>query len=209
MLTQELLVEIHVLHRQGMGIRAIAKQLQLSRNTVRRYLRNIAKTPRYSRREAQLSKLDPFKFYLLERIEAAKPYWIPATVLFRELQARGYEGKEGILRNYIRQFKTKTDEPVQRFEPPAGKQLQVDFTTLRRGKKKLKAFVATLGYSRATYVLFSQYERQEDWLRGIEAALDYFGGVPQQILFDNAKCLMIERDAFGEGRTPTFTATAG
>ncbi|EGY28037.1 Transposase [Candidatus Regiella insecticola 5.15] len=123
-------MEIHVLHRQGMGIRAIAKQLQLSRNTVRRYLRNIAKTPRYSRREAQLSKLDPFKFYLLERIEAAKPYWIPATVLFRELQARGYEGKEGILRNYIRQFKTKTDEPVQRFETRAGKQLQVDFTTL-------------------------------------------------------------------------------
>lgn len=193
-------MEIHVLYRQGMSIRAIAKQLQLSRNTVRCYLRNMAKTPRYSQRDAQLSKLDPFKCYLLERIEAAKPYWIPATVLFRELQARGYEGKEGILRNYLRGFKTKIDEPIQRFETPAGKQLQVDFTTIRRGKKKLKAFVATLGYSRATYVLFSEQERQEDWLRGIEAALDYFGGVPQQLLFDNAKCLMIERDAYGEGQ---------
>jgi hypothetical protein len=29
--------------------------------------------------------------------------------------------------------------------------------------------------------------------------LHYFGGVPQHILFDNAKCIMIERDAFGEG----------
>ncbi|WP_425286331.1 IS21 family transposase [Candidatus Fukatsuia endosymbiont of Tuberolachnus salignus] len=160
----------------------------------------MARTPRYSQRTAPLSKLDPFKFYLLERIKAAKPDWIPATVLFRELQARGYEEKDGILRNYLRQFKTKTDEPAQRFETPAGKQLQVDFTTIRRGKKKLKAFVATLGYSRATYVLFSQHERQEDGLHGIEAALDYFGGVPQQLLFDNAKCLMIERDAYGEGQ---------
>ena len=37
MLTQELLVEIHVLHRQGHSIRQIAKILRLSRNTVRRY----------------------------------------------------------------------------------------------------------------------------------------------------------------------------
>ncbi len=81
-----------------------------------------------------------------------------------------------------------------------GQQLQVDFTTIRRGRNRLKAFVATLGYSRATYVRFSQYERQEDWLAGIEGALHYFGGVPEELLFDNAKCIMIERDAFGAGK---------
>ena len=135
-----------------------------------------------------------------QRIEAAKPHWIPATVLFREIQTQGYQGKEGILKNYIRQFKPKTaDEPVVRFETPPGQQMQVDFTTIQRGGKKLKAFVATLGYSRASYVRFSEYERQEDWLDGIRGALRFFGGVPEQILFDNAKCIMIERDAFGEG----------
>lgn len=46
----------------------------------------------------------------------------------------------------------------------------------------------------------SEHERQEDWLAGIEGALHYFGGVPEQILFDNAKCILIERDAFGEGQ---------
>ena len=105
MLTQEILVEIHVLHRQGKSIRSIAKALNVSRNTVRKYLRDIARTPTYSRRDDRPSKLEPFKTYLLERIEAARPEWIPATVLFRELQAKGYDGKEGILRNYIRQFK--------------------------------------------------------------------------------------------------------
>ena len=53
---------------------------------------------------------------------------------------------------------------------------------------------------RACYVCFSEYEKQEDWLAGIEGALHYFGGVPKEILFDNAKCIMIERDAYGEGR---------
>lgn len=109
MLTQELLVEIHVLHRQGKSIRAIAKALQISRNSVRKYLRNIAMTPNYSKRTDRASKLDPFKAYLKARIDAAKPDWIPATVLFREIQANGYEGKEGILKNYIRPFKITPD----------------------------------------------------------------------------------------------------
>ena len=52
---------------------------------------------------------------------------------------------------------------------------------------------------RASFVRFSDSEKQDDWLTGIEAALAYFGGVPQDILFDNAKCIMIERDAYGEG----------
>ncbi|WP_250654786.1 IS21 family transposase [Alkalimarinus coralli] len=200
MLTQEKLVEIHVLHRQGMSIRKIAKELNVSRNTVRKYLRDVARTPTYNQREPSPSKLDAFKPYLKERIDAAKPNWIPATVLCREIQAMGYQGKEGILKNYIRQFKPKVDDPVVRFETASGQQMQVDFTTICRGRTKLKAFVATLGYSRASYVRFSEYERQEDWLAGIEGALHYFGGVPQEMLFDNAKCIMIERDAFGEGQ---------
>ena len=199
MLTQELVVDIHVLHRQGMSIRAIARQLHLSRNTVRQYLRNQARTPQYQRAERP-SLLEPFKPYLHERMEAARPHWIPATVLYRELQEQGYTGGDGILRNYLRPFKRKPREPVIRFETAAGQQLQVDFTTIRRGHDPLKALVATLGFSRATYVRFSQHERQEDWLCGIEEALIYFGGVPRELLFDNAKCLMLERDAYGEGK---------
>lgn len=166
---------------------------------MRKYLRDIARTPIYSRRDDRPSKLEPFKTYLFERIEAVRPEWIPATVLFRELQAKGYDGKEGIVRNYIRQFKVIRTEPVRRFETPSGQQMLVDFTIIRRGRQKLKAFVATLGFSRATYVCFSEYERQEDWLSGIESALHYFGGVPKELLLDNAKCIMIERDAYGEG----------
>lgn len=39
----------------------------------------------------------------------------------------------------------------------------------------------------------------------------FFRGVPQELLFDNAKALMLERDAYGEGRhrgNPTLLALA-
>ncbi len=193
-------MDIHVLHRQGHSIRAISRQMGVARNTVRSYLRDLARTPAYGPRAARVSKLDPFKPYLRDRIEAAKPYWIPVTVLYREITTQGFDGKEGIVKNYLRQFKPSTEEEVVRFETPPGQQMQVDFTTIRRGHNKLKGFVATLGYSRASYVRFSTHERQEDWLLGIEEALHYFGGVPKEVLFDNAKCIMIERDAYAEGR---------
>lgn len=86
-----------------------------------------------------------------------------------------------------------------------GKQLQVDFTIIRRGAYALKAFVATLGYSRASYVRFYDNERTEAWIDGLEHSFDFFGGVPHEVLFDNAKTIMIERDAYSDGEsTNTF-----
>jgi transposase len=57
MLVAEEAVEIRVLSRQGKSIREIARMLEVSRNTVRRYLRS-GGLPRYAR-EARPSKLDP------------------------------------------------------------------------------------------------------------------------------------------------------
>jgi len=81
MLVAEEAVEIRVLRRQGKSIREIARMLEVSRNTVRRYLR-VEGSPRYER-EARPSKLDPYKHYIDERVKAAAPDWIPATVLLR------------------------------------------------------------------------------------------------------------------------------
>src|SRR4029453_19341002 len=91
MVTQEQAVEIKVLARRGVAIREIARQLGCSRNTVKRYL-NDANAVRYGPRSPRPTKLDPFKAYVLERIEAARPHWIPAAVLHRELRERGYSG---------------------------------------------------------------------------------------------------------------------
>jgi len=62
MLVAEEAVEIRVLRRQGKSIRKIARMLNLSRNTVRRYLRGEG-LPQYQR-EPGPSKLDRYKQYL-------------------------------------------------------------------------------------------------------------------------------------------------
>jgi len=199
MLTQEQAVEIKVLARRGVPIREIARQLGCSRNTVKRYLSN-ANAVRYAPRLPRPTKLDAFKDYVLERIEAARPHWIPAAVLHRELRERGYTGGVTQLKMLIAPYKRIEEEPVIRFETPPGQQMQADFTHVRHGRQPLLAFVATLGYSRASYVRFTSDETAATLCMCVREALTYFGGVPSHVLFDNASTIVVERDAYGEGR---------
>jgi transposase len=53
--------------------------------------------------------------------------------------------------------------------------------------------------SRRQYVQAFRGETQSSWFEGIEGALRHFGGVPQEVLVDNAKALVIRNDrASGE-----------
>jgi transposase len=70
MLVAEEAVEIRV-GRQGKSIREIARMLDVSRNTVRRYLR-VDGLPRYER-EARPSKLDPYQLSTPDRKYISAP----------------------------------------------------------------------------------------------------------------------------------------
>ena len=192
-------MEIKVLARRGVAIREIARQLGCSRNTVKRYLHE-PDAVRYRARQPRPTKLEPFKEYMLQRIEAARPHWIPAAVLHRELAERGYRGGLTQLKGWLAPHKQREPEPVVRFETAPGQQLQADFTHVRRGRNPLLAFVATLGYSRASYVRFTTDETAATLCDCLGEALRYFGGVPAHVLFDNAGTIVVERDAYGEGQ---------
>jgi transposase len=198
MLVAEEAVEIRVLRRQGKSIREIARMLEVSRNTVRRYLR-VEGSPRYQR-EARPSKLDPYKHYIDERVKAAAPDWIPATVLLRELRALGYPGGYSILKDHLVALRPLAKpEPLIRFETDPGRQMQVDFATIRRGRDRLSVFIATLGWSRATFVEFVIDERLETLLGCHERAFYFFGGVPREVLYDNMRTVVSDRDRYGPG----------
>ncbi|SPK70611.1 hypothetical protein CT19425_U610007 [Cupriavidus taiwanensis] len=77
-----------------------------------------------------------------------------------------------------------------RFETAPGKQMQADFTVIRRGREPLLVLVATLGYSRASFVRFTAGEDTATLCACLEEALAFFGGVPEHILFDNAKSVV-------------------
>ena len=100
----EAALEIRVLHRHGKSIREIARETGVSRNTVRRYLRD-EEAARYKPRPPRPTKLDPFKGYVIERLSAAAPEWIPASVLLMELRERGYSGGYTMLKRFVASLK--------------------------------------------------------------------------------------------------------
>ena len=200
MLNAEQSMEITVLHRHGMSIRALADITGCARNTIRKYLRSDGK-PAIKERAKRSEKLDPFRLYLIQRIESAKPDWIPATSLLEEIQNQGYEGGITRLRQFLANYKPASAPagPDNRFETAPGKQMQVEWDVFRRGKNRLSAFVATMGYSRASFVEYVSDEKIETLLACHEHAFEYFEGVPKQVLYDNMKTVVIERDGYGEG----------
>jgi len=194
-------MEIQILRRQGKGIREIVKLTGHSRNTVRKYLRDGQAEPQPTLRVKRASKLDPFKAYIVGRIKAAKPDRLPANVLLREIAAMGYTGRERILRTFIAELCQKPpEEPIVRFETSPGRQAQVDWCVFRRGQRSLSAFVMTLGHSRFTYVEFVTDERFETLRACHEHAFAAIGGVPHEVLYDNMRTVVIERNAHGQGK---------
>lgn len=192
-------MEIQIMYGQGMSVRGIARQTGLSINTVRKYLRHEGPV-RYPPRLSPPCKIDPFRVYLQGRVCAAQPDWLPATVLYREIQEQGYEGGMSQLRAHLRTLKPRSkDDPLVRFETVPGQQMQVDWIEFRR-KPRLSAFVATLGHCRQSYVEFVSDERIETLLACHTHAFDYFEGVVNDVLYDNMKTVVIERDTYGLGQ---------
>lgn len=200
MISNEVYVEMEILKRQGLSLRRIAAEVGCAVNTVRSHLARKT-APKYERKVKRPTKLGPYEAYLRERQAAAAPERIPATVLLREITERGYDGGMSQLRAFMRSLRPVTlAEPVVRFETQMGEQLQVDWVEFRRGGKALYAFCATLGYSRASYVEFVSDMKVETLIGCHERAFAMLGGVPKSILYDNMKTVILERDAYGEGK---------
>lgn len=85
MVQLEELVMILDLHRQGLSVTAIARQLNLDRKTVRKYTARGLKPPAYKPRSPREHHLDPFTDYLRERV-AAYPALTGSRLLSGELR---------------------------------------------------------------------------------------------------------------------------
>jgi transposase len=204
MIGAEMAMEIRVLAKHGMGVREIARETGMSRNTVRRYLRDETAV-RYKERPRRPAKLDPYKDYIAARLAAAAPEAIQANVLLDEIKTRGYAGGYTMVKAHVAALRVCTaPEPAIRFETIPGQQMQVDWAVIRRrGSQvgaRLSVFVATLGWSRAAYVEFVTDERVETLIACHERAFLAFGGVPREVLYDNVRTVVTQRDAYGQGK---------
>ena len=148
---------IRDLYSQGLSISEISDRTGYDRKTVRKYInKKTALEPQ--KRPTRSSKLDPYKPYLLEKLNEG-PY--TSVRLFREIQEMGYDGEMTIVKDFARKIRPKQGVPaVLRYETKPGVQAQVDWGELGKVEadgnlKKLFCFSMILGYSRMRYVEFT------------------------------------------------------
>lgn len=149
------------------------------------------------------SKLDPFKDQIIEKLE------IPCTVasIFHFIRKRGYEGGATILKKFCRKYREeRIREATMRFETLPGMQAQVDwkeemkFVDSNGESHTVNIFLMVMGFSRMKYIELTIDRSQDTLMNCILNAIEYFGGAPREILFDNMKTVSDRaRGDFGRG----------
>lgn len=193
---------IHELATQGKSIHAIARELGIARNTVRRYLRG---KPEAVPRPKRGSKLDAYKGQIHRWMN--EDHLLNCEVMLPRLQAMGYPGSSATLRAYVHTLRPRNvgRAPVIRYETKPGEQMQFDWAEFhyeQQGKeRKFYGFTAVLGYSRMRFVTFVKRCDTATMLRCLIEAFDYFGGLPKAALTDRMKSVFLEDM---DGETPRW-----
>jgi transposase len=181
----------------GWGRRRIARELGCSPETVRRYLRQGGWQP-YGK-PCRSSVLDGHREWLKARFLAHRGN---ADVVRQELERE--KGIKVSLRTVERSVEPWRQElrlavlATVRFETPPGRQLQADFgqcmVSIAGERMRVHLAVLTLGWSRRLVVRAFRSEKQDHWLQAMEEAFRHWGGVPQEVLVDNARALVNQHD---------------
>ncbi|QCH14033.1 IS21 family transposase [Synechococcus sp. CB0101] len=181
----------------GWGRRRIARELGCSPETVRKYLRQGGWQP-YGK-PCRTSVLDGQREWLRQRFLAHRGN---ADVLRQELASEkgikvSLRTVERAVEPWRRELRNAAVATV-RFETPPGRQLQADFgqCVVRIGGERVRVHLAvlTLGYSRRLLVRAFRSEKQDHWLSTLEEGFRHWGGVPQEVLVDNARALVSQHD---------------
>lgn len=204
------------LHRNGKKIRAIARELGIDRKAVRRYIKEeerkaiskgTTKVPTGDSSKGT-TKVPTGKRKVKRRCEVHKDLienWIKkglqAQRIFQDLRDdHGYLGGYDSVKRYVHDYKQEHPKRVFRMECAPGEEAQIDFGTVRvlEGKKnhKKQAHVlrVTLSFSRKSYSEAVTAQTTENFIRILENAFRYFGGVPETLCPDNLKAAVIKAD---------------
>lgn len=194
---------VQELHRKGTSIRGIAKQLAISRNTVRKLLTE-KEEPHYHR-SCYSSKLDPYKDQILEW--RCRPYDFNGTRIYRELKKRGYSGSIGPVYRYLQRIDEDADGLISsratvRVETPPGDQAQFDWSPYQMeigGRiRDVYCFSMILACSRKKAVCFSLKDDADSIYEAIQELFAALGGVTLELLIDNPKALVLENNPKSE-----------
>lgn len=193
MLSSTEVTMIRSLAAQGQSVSAIARAVCADRKTVRGVLAK-GEQDKDAQKESP-SILDPFKPYLMGRLEVAD---FTAQRLFQDLQTMDYKGGYDLVKRFVAPLRAeKHRKAVRRFETLPGQQAQVDWgekfgwIEIDDVRKTLFCFSMVLGFSRRQYIEFTISRNLPTFLLCHVHAFEYFGGVTAEVLYDNLKTAVL------------------
>lgn len=223
---------ILILQGRGWSGRRIARELGVYRGTVRKYLLAADSKPATEVTPGSGSPVDPKPANVTpgsegpkpakvtagsgrsscepwrERIEAAALRGLSAKRVHQDMVAEvGFTGSYQSVKRFVRRLAAITDSPFRRMECLPGEELQIDFGlgawVMADGKRRRPhLFRAVLSCSRKAYSEVAWRQDTETFLRCIENAFRYFGGVTAMIVIDNLKAGVIEADWYDPELNP-------
>lgn len=188
---------VHVIRHkvlvEGLSARQVAKQMGLSRNTVRKYLKE--SEPVFGRKGPRGR---PVLDVIRPRLDELWTEWkdrttlkqkLTARRLYQQLLAEEYEVSETTVNTYFREKKRKDLEVYIPLVHRIGEEAQVDFfeVTVELNGQRCKRwmFLMRLMYSGKDFAWLYEHCDQVSFLEGHVRAFAHFGGVPQRCIYDN------------------------
>jgi transposase len=151
------------------------------------------------------SQCEPFREIILAKYELG----LSAKRIHQDLVAdHEFDGKYWSVNRFIRSLGANHEVPFRRMEVEPGEELQVDFGTGAKIRgtdgtyRRTHVFRCVLSYSRKGYTEAVFKQDTESFIRTLENAFWMLGGVPKQIVFDNAKCAVKTPDWYDPELNP-------
>lgn len=163
------------------------------------------------------TRLDPYKpkiKAIIDEYPTLSAVRVLEKISVGDDQLPSYAGSLTLLRAYLRTIRPHTGRVYQDIVYSPGEAVQIDWgdvgsikigNTLRR----ISVFVSVLCYSRLLYIEFTLSQRKAEFYRCLNNSLQFFGGSPRKVIFDNLKAAVVS----GSGRQavlhPEFLALCG
>lgn len=201
--------EIKKLSTSGLGVSQIQNRINISRNTIYKYLNMTEKefAEFLGKKKSRKKKLSSKESFVKNLIETYP------DIMATQVESRIKETYGELLvhpktvNNFVNDLRTKYKIPkevVSRVyqaveELPYGQQAQVDFgqNTMLIGGKNIKVFFFAMCLSRSRYkYVYFQKEAftSQTAIACFERAFCYYGGFPEEIVFDQDRVFMVSEN---------------
>ncbi|MEW6948873.1 IS21 family transposase [Trueperella pyogenes] len=181
---------------QGQSQRQIARELELSRNTVAKYAarEDFSPEPKITKPR---SKMEPYAAIVTswlaqdEKMPVKQRHTIQ-RVWERLVEEEGFTGSYHSVMRWIHRYRIEHRHPGQGFSELAWQagQMQVDYGQARAVingiEQVVYVLVATFPYSNARFAVASPAQNAECVCSGLRAIFEHIGQAPKRCVFDNA-----------------------